>query len=141
MISYEVEVKGFDEQIRKLANFDKIANKHMKQAGLDSVALLEKKWKLIAPVDTGRYRSSIAGRVKSLFGGVTVGIVGTNVKSAAGFPYPKALEESRRYRYRAGPRAGQFTMNRVKRLFKRAQDAIDKYFKKGRDAIVKELEI
>jgi len=140
MISYEVEVKGFDEQIRKLANFDKIANKHMKQAGLESVALLERKWKQIAPVDTGRYRSSIAGRV-SIQGGTVIGVVGTNVKSARGFPYPAALEKSRRYRYRAGPRAGQFTMNRVKRLFKRAQDAINRKFNAAVKKVVKELEI
>ena len=140
MISYEVEVKGFDEQIRKLANFNRIANKHMRQAGLESVALLERKWKEVAPVDTGRYRSSIAGRV-SVQGGTVIGIVGTNVKSARGFPYPAALEESRRYHYRAGPRAGQFTMNRVKRLFKRAQAAIEKRFGIARNKVIKGLEI
>ncbi|MCK5641726.1 MAG: HK97 gp10 family phage protein [Gammaproteobacteria bacterium] len=140
MISYEVEVKGFDEQIMKLDNFDRIANKHMRQAGSESVALLERKWKEVAPVDTGRYRSSIAGRV-SIMGGNVVGIVGTNVRSARGFPYPAALEESQRYRYRAGPRAGQYTMNRVKRLFKRAQDSIKKRFGAARSKVIRELEI
>lgn len=140
MITYEVEIKGFDKQIQKLANFDRIANKHMKQAGLESVALLERNWKEIAPVDTGRYRSSIAGRVQ-IMGGEVVGIVGTNVRSATGFPYPAALEESRRYHYRAGPRRGQFTMNRVKRLFKRSHDAIKKKFNAAVRKIVKELEI
>ena len=140
MISYEVEVKGFTEQIKKLANFDKIANKHMRQAGLESVALLERKWKQIAPVDTGRYRSSIAGRVRIL-GGDVVGVVGTNVKSATGFPYPAALEESGRYRYRAGPRAGQFTMNRVKRILKRSQNAIKRKFNAVVKKVIKELEI
>ena len=140
MISYELEVKGFDEQIRKLANFNRIANKHMRQAGLESVALLERKWKEVAPVDTGRYRSSIAGRVQ-VMGGNVVGIVGTNVRSARGFPYPKALEESRRYHYRAGPRAGQYTMNRVKRLFKKTEATIKSKFNKAVRKVVKELEI
>lgn len=140
MISYEVEVKGFDEQIRKLKGFDRIANKHMRRAALESVALLERKWKEVAPVDTGRYRSSIAGRVQ-IMGGNVIGITGTNVRSARGFPYPKALEEGRRYRYRSGPRAGQYTMNRVKRLFKRAQDAINKKFNAAVKRVVKELEI
>lgn len=140
MISYELEVEGFDEQIRKLANFDKIANKHMKQAGLESTALLERKWKEVAPVDTGRYRSSITSRVQ-IIGGNVIGIVGTNVRSARGFPYPKALEESQRYRYRAGPRRGQFTFNRVKRLFKRAEAAIKSKFNRAVKRVVKELEI
>jgi len=140
MISYEVEVRGFDKQIMKLANFDRIANKHMRQAGLESTALLERKWKQVAPVDTGRYRSSIAGRVQ-IQGGSVVGIVGTNVRSARGFPYPKALEESRRYHYRAGPRRGQFTMNRVKRLFKRTEAAIKTKFNRAVKRVLKELEI
>ena len=140
MISYEVEVKGFTEQIKKLANFDKIANKHMRPAGLESVALLEREWKIDAPVDKGRYRSSIAGRVRIL-GGEVVGIVGTNVKSATGFPYPAALEESRRYHYRAGPRRGQPTAGRVKRILKNAKDRIIKRFQVARDRIIKELEI
>ena len=140
MITYEMEVKGFDQQIKKLDNFDKIANKHMRKAGLESVALLERKWKEVAPVDTVRYRSSIAGRVR-IQGGTVVGIVGTNVKSARGFPYPAALEKSRRYHYRAGPRAGQYTMNRVKRLFKRSQDAIQKRFSAAVKKVIKELEI
>lgn len=140
MITYEVEVRGFDEQIRKLANFDRIANKHMRKAGLESVALLERKWKEVAPVDTGRYRSSIAGRVR-IMGGSVVGIVGTNVKSAKGFPYPAALEESRRYHYRTGPRAGQYTMHRVKRLFKRAEGSIKSRFNKAVKKVIKELEV
>lgn len=140
MIKYEMEVKGFSEQIRKLANFNRIADKHMRQAGLESVALLERNWKQVAPVDTGRYRSSIAGRVRTL-GGEVVGVVGTNVRSAKGFPYPAALEESRRYHYRSGPRRGQFTMNRVKRLFKRAQQSIKSKFNKAVKNVVKELEI
>ena len=140
MISYEVEVKGFDEQITKLANFDKIANKHLGGAANISIKYLEREWKMDAPVDKGRYRSSIAGRVRTLAGEV-VGIVGTNVKSARGFPYPAALEKSRRYHYRTGPRRGQPTMGRVKRLFKKAQDQILRRFKMARDKIVKELEI
>jgi len=141
MISYEVEIRGFDEQIRKLANFDRVAYKHMRQAGLESVALLERKWKQIAPVDKGRYRSSIVGRVSTITGGNVVGIVGTNVRSAKGFPYPAALEESRRYHYRAGPRRGQFTMNRVKRLFKRAVTAIKRKFNVAVKKVIEELEI
>jgi len=140
MISYEVEVKGFDEQIRKLQGFNRVANKHMRQAALGSVALLERKWKPVAAVHTGRYRSSIAGRV-NIQGGTVVGIVGTNVRSARGFPYPAALEESRRYHYRAGPRRGQFTMNRVKRLFKRAATAINRKFNAAVKKVIKELEI
>lgn len=141
MITYEVKLKGFDEQIAKLKRFDSIAQKHTRTATNKSVMLLERKWKIIAPVDTGRYRSSIAGRVRLMTGMETVGIVGTNVRSATGFPYPAALEESRRYHYRRGPRRGQFTMNRVKRILKRARGAIKKEFNKAIKSIIKELTI
>jgi hypothetical protein len=140
MITYEVVTKGFDKQITKLKGFNRIANKHLRRASLESTTLLERKWKMDAPVDTGRYRSSIAGRVRTL-GSEVVGIVGTNVRSATGFPYPAALEESKRYHYRTGPRAGMPTMGRVKRLFKVAQEQILNSFKKARDRIIKELEI
>ena len=153
MIEYEVETEGFDEQIRKLEGFDRIANKHMGGAAKTSIKYLERKWKEISPVRAkggGRYRSSIAGRVKSVVGATIVAICSTNVKSAKGFPYPAALEAGDitqgpaaggEYHYASGPRRGQPLKGRVKRVLKKAEDQINKRFKLARDKIVKELEI
>jgi hypothetical protein len=138
---YEIEIRGLTEQIMKLRNFDSIAGRHFRSAGETSIKFLERGWKIDAPVDKGRYRSSITGQVKSVVGASVVAIVGTNVRSDRGFPYPAALEESARYHYRRGPRRGQPTMGRVKRLLKQASGTIQKTFDKAVKRIVKDLEI
>ena len=139
--TYEIEVKGLTEQIMKLRNFDAIAGKHFKVAGETSIKFLERGWKKDAPIDTGRYRSSITGRVKSVAGANVVAVVGTNVVSDKGFPYPAALENSPRYHYRRGPRKGHPTVGRVKRILKNARGTIQKTFNNAVKRIVKDLEI
>ena len=141
MISYEIEIKGLTEQIRKLNRFEITAFRHFKGAAEESVKLLERNWKMIAPVKFNRYRSSIHGEVKSVVGTDVVAVCGTNVKSDKGFPYPAALEQSMRYHYRRGPRKGQFTYNRVARVLKNAQSSIKARFNKAVRNIVKDLEI
>ena len=139
--TYEIEVKGLTEQLMKLRNFDAIASRHFRGAAENSVKFLEREWKKDSPVDTDRYRSSIAGRVKSVVGASVVGVVGTNVKSDKGFPYPAALETGARYHYRRGPHRGQPTMGRVKRILKEARNTITKTFNNAVKKIVKDLEI
>jgi len=139
--TYEIEIKGLTEQIRKLNRFEVTAFRHFKGAAEQSVKLLERNWKMIAPVKTSRYRSSITGRVKSVVGTDVVAVCGTNVRSDRGFPYPAALEQSMRYHYRRGPRRGQFTYNRVARVLKNAQGSIKARFNKAVRKIVKDLEI
>ena len=147
---YTIEIKGLTEQVMKLANFDVFAGIRFRQAAETSVKLLERNWKIIAPVDKSRYRPSIAGRVKSVVGANVVAVVGTNVKSAKGFPYPAALEAGSGvrksgkgfvYHYRRGPRRGQQTGGRVKRVLKNAQGTIQKMFDNAAKRIVKDLEI
>lgn len=138
---YEIEVKGLTEQVMKLANFDTFAGIRFRRAGETSIKFLERGWKIDAPVDKGRYRASIAGRVKSVVGASVVAVVGTNVTSDRGFPYPAALEGGTRYHYRRGPRRGQPTMGRVKRILKNARGTIQKTFDRAVKLIVKDLEI
>ena len=138
---YEIEVKGLTEQLMKLRNFDAIASRHFRGAGENSIKFLEREWKKDSPVDTGRYRSSIAGRVKSVVGASVVAVVGTNVRGDKGFPYPAALESGARYHYRRGPHRGQPTMGRVKRILKEARNTITKTFNNAVKKIVKDLEI
>ena len=138
---YEIETRGLTEQVRKLRNFDSIAGRRFRIAGEISIKFLERGWKIDAPIDKGRYRSSITGQVKSVVGASIVAIVGTNVVSAKGFPYPAALESGARYHYRRGPRRGQPTMGRVKRILKNARGTIQKTFNNAVKRIVKDLEI
>ena len=138
---YEIEIKGLTEQVMKLHRFDQVASRHFRIAAEGSVKLLERNWKIIAPVDKSRYRPSITGRVKSVAGANVVAVCGTNVVSDRGFPYPYALEHSQRYHYRRGPRQGQFTYNRVRRVLKRARGSIKRRFNKAVKLIIKDLEI
>jgi len=139
--TYEIEIRGLTEQVMKLRGFDTFAGIRFKQAGETSIKFLERGWKKDAPVDTGRYRSSISGRVKSVVGPNVVAVVGTNVTSSRGFPYPAALEDGARYHYRRGPRRGQPTMGRVKRILKNARGTIQKTFDNAVKRLVKDLEI
>jgi len=138
---YEIEIRGLDKQLMKLYRFDQYAFRRFKTAAEGSIKLLERNWKTIAPVRTGRYRSSITGKVKSVVGTDVVAVVGTNVASDKGFPYPYALEHSKKYHYRRGPRQGQLTYNRVRRVLKRARGSITRRFNKAVKLIVKDLEI
>ena len=139
--TYEIEIKGLTEQLMKLRGFDTFAGIRFRQAGETSIKFLERGWKIDAPVDTGRYRSSITGQVKSVVGASVVAVVGTNVTSSRGFPYPAALEGGARYHYRRGPRRGQPTMGRVKRVLKNARGTIQKTFDNAVKRLVKDLEI
>jgi len=138
---YEIEIRGLTEQVMKLRGFDVIAGRRFMVASEQSVKLLERNWKRVAPVDTGQYRASISGRVKSITGANVVAVVGTNVRSERGFPYPAALEESTRYHYRRGPRKGQLTWLRVRRVLEQAKGTIKRRFNKAVKLIVKDLEI
>ena len=138
---YEIEVRGLTEQVMKLRGFDVIAGRRFMVAAEQSVKLLERNWKKVAPVDTGRYRSSIAGRVKTITGANVIAVVGTDVRSDRGFPYPSALENSARYHYRGGPRRGQLTFLRVRRVLEQAKGSIKKRFNRAVKLIVKDLEI
>ena len=138
---YEIEIKGLTEQITKLNRFDTFAGIRFRQAGETSIKGLERDWKMDAPVDKGRYRSSITGRVKSVVGASVIAVAGTNVTSDRGFPYPAALESGARYHYRRGPRMGQPTMGRVKRLLKNARGTIQKTFNNAVKRLIKDLEI
>jgi len=138
---YEVEIKGLTEQIVRLRGFEAIATRRFMVAAEQSVKLLERDWKKVAPVDTGRYRGSITGRVKTITGTTIVAVCGTNVVSDKGFPYPAALEHSARYHYRRGPRRGQLTLLRVRRVLEQAKGSIKKKFNDAVKHIVKDLEI
>lgn len=142
MISIGIETKGIDEQIRKLAGFDRTYSNHVKLAAMKSVVHLEAGWIKIAPVYKGRYRQSLmgSGKVRSIAGGEVMGTVGTNV-THRGVSYPAVLESSERYHYRSGPRAGQKTAGQVRRVLTRSVRTIVRYFKMAYDGIIKELKV
>lgn len=94
MIGYEVELKGFDEQIAKLAKYPQISDKHLLKAMNQSVIAIESAVKPLTPVGvSSRLRNSIAGEVKHLGALSIEGKVGSTLKDEI---YPSVMEFGRR---------------------------------------------
>jgi hypothetical protein len=56
---YEVELRGFDEQIRRLEREDEIARRHLSRAMSDSVRGVERLTRANAPVVSGALRAGV----------------------------------------------------------------------------------
>jgi len=64
LIGYEIEVRGLDEQLRKLERFAQIAEPYLRSGLSQGMALVEREAKQQAPVGvTGELRSSIGEEV------------------------------------------------------------------------------
>ncbi len=138
-MSLEFDFRDVNKQQKKLAGYDKLSKRHFSRAMGQSVVVLLNNWKEIAPVLHGRYRGSLAGRIVQGRGSVLIeGSVGTNVTND-GFPYPAALEESRKFHYARGPRRGQRTAGRVAGMLKGNIKRINRFFENEADKIVKAL--
>ena len=94
MIGYEVEFKGFDEQIAKLKKYPQISDKHLLKAMHQSVITIESAVKPLTPVGvSARLRNSIAGEVKHLSALSIEGRVGSTLKDEI---YPSVMEFGRK---------------------------------------------
>jgi len=82
-MSYSVEIRGLDELQNKLRQAPQFVSEEMRTAMGLATALVEREAKVLAPVNVGQLRSSIAGRVQTAMGGEVIGVVGTNVVYAA----------------------------------------------------------
>lgn len=92
MYKYEIETQDVDEQIRKLTNFDQIAERHYRLAMLKSVRVVASAVKPHTPVYRGELRRSIGSTI-STTGSMVVGKVGSSLKDEE---YPKVMEAGRR---------------------------------------------
>ncbi len=138
MIQMGIDMPKIDAQIKALDGFGRSVIRHHAVAMKNSVFHLERKWKIAAPVDTGRYRGSIFGRVQIGVGfdREVIGVVKSPVQ-----PYPLILEESERTHYRRGPRRGQPTKGHVKRVKEKAQVKVKGFFEQASIKIIKDLKV
>jgi HK97 gp10 family phage protein len=82
MTDIAVEIKGLQELQRKAEQVVKdLGGAPLLNAMRDSVLMIERDAKILAPVDTGRLRASITPAVRSAVGGIQ-GVVGSNVTYA-----------------------------------------------------------
>lgn len=129
-----VQTPGLEEQIVLLKKFDLAALDELGQAMEQAVQVGAGGVKSVAPVDSGRLRSSITGQVVSVVAPHVMGVIGTNV-NRDGFPYPRVLNSSDRYHYRAGPRKGQQTKGYFLAGYESVKESVLKLFAQAVDAI------
>lgn len=133
-----IESDDLDRQIQKLQDYDRIHNKRFQKAMRQATLVMKVGWQRVAPVLTRKYVLSIADRVE-IKGGEVIGIIGTDVVSERGFPYPAALEEGDQYHYRRTPQRGQQTKGQVKRMAEARRKQTDSIFKKAADQVTQDM--
>lgn len=117
---------------------DKSISKNMQT----SVKMTKTGWRSVAAVATGRYRNTLKQGIRHLASKTILqGGVRSFTRSAKGFPYPRALEDSVRYHYRSTSRRGQRTAGQVIKMFKRIKPTVIRLFKAGNDAVIKSLKV
>src|SRR3954452_24915400 len=82
MISYKVEISNLPELQARFKQAPDITARHVADAGNKSLISLQGTAKGIAPVDTGRLRSSILVSPMKRVGNVVSGSVGTSLQYA-----------------------------------------------------------
>lgn len=93
LIGYEIELRGFDEQLKKLKDYDRVSDKYITEAMNKSGLLLVSKIKPLTPVYRGALRNSIGSEVIHESATSIVGRVGSSLKSEQ---YPAVMEFGRR---------------------------------------------
>lgn len=118
-------IKNLDKVIRRLNEplWTKPQEDYLTRAG---IAILDEA-KRESPVETARLRGSLGkGGASNIWRLGKKGLeIGSNV-SHRGFFYPDALDKSRRFHHRDGPRRGQRTKGYFTNAPKRARAALNK---------------
>lgn len=138
MIGLEIEYGDLTEQLAKMKGFDRIAEKHMRSGANQAMKLMVREWQKAAPSESGRYKGSISGKVKSVVGMNVTGIVGESAINQ-GYPYPRLLEYSPKHHYRSTSRAGSGTAGQAKKAIDSTEKDIYKELNKMLDRVATEL--
>lgn len=134
-LAKQIKLLGID-------NINRVVNKRAFPAMQMSVRSMLVGWKDMAAVDTGFYKGTLKMEIKKLASGrILQGAVRTFAMSPAGFPYPRALEDSVRYHYRSTRRQGRRTAGQVIKMYKARIPTIRKLFIKASNLIVKDLAV
>jgi len=120
--------------------FEKDLDRRLRILATKTANNVAREWKAISPIDTGRYRGSLQPRIR-MIAGIRQAIVSTNVRSAAGFPYPRALEDSTRYHYRSTARQGQETTGHVAKVARKLTPQVRAESKKTTDEALKAMKV
>jgi len=141
-LNMTIEYPKVQQQIFKLMNAEKRADKIAFPAMMASVRIMYVGWREVAAVDTSYYKNTLKMEVEHIAGTKFLqGAVRTFATSSRGFPYPRALEDSTRYHYRSTSRRGQRTAGQVARMFLNRRPLVLKQFASAGQKLVKDLEV
>lgn len=91
-IGYDVTVEGLEEQLRKLADYDGITNRHLRTSMQQSLLTIGANVIPLVPVGvSGRLRNSMGSEIKELDGSL-IGRFGSSLKDET---YPQVMEFGR----------------------------------------------
>lgn len=102
MMQYTVEAPQITEQMRKLDQFNAIAQTEFTAAMRPAIALSLADIHAWAPYATGALDSSVKGEIKFAAGDEVRGVMSATAKAPDGFPYGYALDASSKYAYAGG---------------------------------------
>lgn len=92
-MDFQIEMKGFDEEIRRLEKYPQVAQRELTRAMEQSVRVVEAEVKPLTPVGvSSMLRNSIGSEVTVSLGGTIIGRIGSSMKNEV---YPKVMEFGR----------------------------------------------
>ncbi len=137
-----ISAPDIDKQIALFGNQNKIIERFTRSAMADSTKLMLAGWRDVAAVETEKYKNTLKMEVKSIASGrILQGSIRSFARSDRGFPYPRALENSTIYHYRATKRRGQRTAGKLARAFLSTIPLVNKNFARASVKIVNALAV
>jgi len=92
-MDFQIEMTGFDEEMRRLEKFPQVAQRELIRAMEQSVRVVEAEVKPLTPVGvSSMLRNSIGSEVMASLGGTIIGRIGSSMKNEV---YPKVMEFGR----------------------------------------------
>ena len=102
MLQMTVEAPQITEQMRKLEQFDQIAQQEYTAAMRPAIALSVSDIHAFSPYLSGALDSSVKGEIRYASGDEVRGVMTASATGANGFPYGYALDASKKYHYAGG---------------------------------------
>lgn len=121
MASFFIWIK--DKKVSKLSRllkgFDKKLHDRTTNLGREAAGVMRLRWRGVAAVETGAYVNSIADEVTLPASNIVDAKAFTTIRGLNGFPFPRALEDSTRYHYRATRFKGSRTAGKATKAIKK----------------------
>lgn len=138
MLQMTVEAPQITEQMRKLDQFNQIAQQEYTAAMRPAIALSLSDIHVWSPYGTGTLDASVKGEIRFASGDEVRGVMSAGATGANGFPYGYALDASNKYRY-AGTR--KKTKGWLKGVLRRKRSEVLALFYSATSRIVARLAV